>query len=77
MTSPPHPKQFYFKVPPLPRRCDSEHNNAAFCLTHDLFRKSVSIFRIKLQASPAAFLPSAAWAAASRAIGTRNGEHET
>jgi hypothetical protein len=25
----------------------------------------------------AAVLPSAAWAAASRAIGTRNGEHDT
>src|SRR5213080_3062870 len=28
-------------------------------------------------ASPAAPLPSAAWAAARRAMGTRNGEHET
>ena len=28
-------------------------------------------------ASPVGFLPSAAWAAASRAIGTRNGEHDT
>src|SRR6201984_711800 len=28
-------------------------------------------------ASPVAVLPSAAWAAARRAMGTRNGEHET
>jgi hypothetical protein len=29
------------------------------------------------QAVPLALLPSAAWAAARRAIGTRNGEHDT
>ena len=32
---------------------------------------------ISLTPRPAAFLPSAACAAASRAIGTRNGEHDT
>jgi hypothetical protein len=33
--------------------------------------------RMKIYALLAGPLPSAAWAAASRAIGTRNGEHET